>query len=270
MLSDEILSRLDIVPLDELKIHEQTVPANLHSLRETMLNLGKLVDPIIIDREHKIVLDGNHRRQVLEVLKVENAIVQPVDYKDPQIKIGGWHIATKKLKFEDISAHPTDLDAGFKALQNMSASLMAITKENGVKKAKLIKCDKPDLQAIFTQQENYLKEKLEIENIKDKSNGSLIFIEDSRMDYFLDNDYLVFARKIFTKDEVIKEALAGRPLPPKSTRHMIPNRIIRLNFRLGYLNETPDQARMLLADLLKKRVKYGSARYYTEPVIVLY
>ena len=67
--------------------------------------------------------------------------------KDPEIKIGGWHIATKKLKFEDISAESTDLDSGFKALQGMSASLMAITKENGEKKAKLIKCDKPDLQS---------------------------------------------------------------------------------------------------------------------------
>ena len=235
-----------------------------------MLNLGKLVDPIIIDKEHKIVLDGNHRRQVLEQLKVENAIVQPVDYKDPSIKIGGWYIATKKIKFEDIKAETTDLESGFEALQQISAYLMAITKENGEKKAKLLKCDKKDLQSVFALQEDYFKEVLGIENIKDKSNGSLEFIEDSRIDYYLDNGYIVFARKLFTKEEVIKEALAGRPLPPKSTRHIIPSRIIRLNFRLGYLNETPEQAHMLLCELLKKRVKYGSARYYIEPVIVLY
>lgn len=269
MLSDEILSRLDIIPLESLKIHEQTVPANLHSLRETMLNLGKLVDPIIIDKEHKIVLDGNHRRQVLEILKVENAIVQPVDYKDESIQIGGWYIATKKLAFEQIDGQETQLQVGFDALQDMSASFMAIVKKDGQKKAKLIISQKKDLQSIFSQQEEFLKKSLKIEDVKEK-NSSIVFIEDSRLDYFLENGYLVFARKIFSKDEVITEALAGRPLPPKSTRHMIPSRIIRLNFRLGYLNETPQQAHMLLSDLLKKRVKYGSARYYTEPVIVLY
>jgi len=269
MLSDEILSKLDIVPLDTLKIHEQTVPANLHSLRETMLNLGKLVDPIIIDKEHRIVLDGNHRRQILEILKVENAIVQPVDYKDSSIQIGGWYIATRDVKFDSINGDPTSLELGFESLQNLSATFMAISRQSGQKKAKLILSPKKDLQAVFAHQEQFLKDSLGISDLNEK-NGSLAFIEDSRLDYFLENGYIVFARKIFTKEEVIREALAGRPLPPKSTRHMIPNRIIRLNFRLGYLNENPETAHMLLAELLKKRVKYGSARYYTEPVIVLY
>jgi len=269
MLSEEILSLLDIVPLDTLKIHEQTVLANLHALRETMLNLGKLVDPLIIDKKHRIVLDGNHRRQVLEILKVENAIVQPIDYLDPNIKIGGWYIATKDLKFEDVKAETVDLDTGLNALNDLSASLMAISGSGSNKNAKLISCDKKDLRSVFLQQEDYLKQALKIENIREK-NGSIAFIEDSRVDYYLQNGYTVFARKIFTKQEVIQEALAKRPLPPKSTRHMIPNRIIRLNFRLGYLNESTEQAHILLNEMLKKRVKYGSARYYTEPVIVLY
>lgn len=269
MLSDEILSRLDIIPLETLKIHEQTVPANLHSLRETMLNLGKLVDPIIIDRQHRIVLDGNHRRQVLEHLKLENAIVQPVDYMDSSIKIGGWYIATKNLDFDSIKAELISLEAGLNSLQDLSATFMAISLQNGKKEAKLIPSPKKDLQSVFAHQEKFLKDSLGLESITER-NGSLAFIEDSRVDYFLNNGYTVLARKIFTKEEVIQEALAGRPLPPKSTRHMIPNRIIRLNFRLGYLNETPEAAHMLLAESLKKRVKYGSARYYTEPVIVLY
>ncbi len=162
-----------------------------------------------------------------------------------------------------------DLQTGLDALGNMSASLMAISSTSTSKSAKLISCEKKDLKAVFSSQEQYLKDALKIDNIREK-NGSIAFIEDSRVDYYLQNGYTIFARKIFTKEEVISEALAGRPLPPKSTRHMITNRIIRLNFRLGYLNETTEQAHLLLGEMLKKRVKYGSARYYTEPVIVLY
>lgn len=272
MLAEELISKLQILPLEDLKIHEQTIPQNLRSLRETMLNLGRLVDPLIIDKEHKIVLDGNHRRQVLELLKTENAICQPVDYMDPSIRIGGWHLAAKNINFDSISAEKVDKSQGFHSLQKMQSSFMAISKKGKCEECKLIPSSSQNLHAIAKEQEQFLSCSMgggfSLEN---NGNGSqIIFIEDNRMGYFLENGYTVLARRIFSKEEVIKEAVAGRPLPPKSTRHMIPNRIIRLNFRLGYLNEPIETSSLLLQEMIKKRVKHGSARYYTEPVIVLY
>ena len=86
----------------------------------------------------------------------------------------------------------------------------------------------------------------------------------------MEKGYSVLYRRPYSKDEIIKEAVAGRPLPPKSTRHIIPNRIIRLNFHLGHLNDTKETAMRMLTETVNRRVKYGSARYYTEPVIVMY
>ena len=270
MLAEDILSRLEIVPVEDLKIHEQTVEQNLTALRETMLNLGKLVDPLIVDKKHKIVLDGNHRRMVLEILKSENAVCQMVDYSDTSIHIGGWHIATQELSFDKIKGESVGFEQGFGALQSMDASFMAIAKVNGKKMCKLIPSQEKKLEAINAQQEELICSWLGMGPQEKPNNGQLMFIEDNRAETYLDSGYTVLARKIFSKNEVIKEALAGRPLPPKSTRHMIPNRIVRLNFRLGYLNESPESASILLREMVKKRVKYGSARYYTEPVIVLY
>ncbi|MFA5108744.1 MAG: hypothetical protein WC492_04410 [Candidatus Micrarchaeia archaeon] len=270
MLAEDILSRLEILPLESLKIHEQTVEQNLTALRETMLNLGKLVDPLIVDRKHKIVLDGNHRRMVLELLKSENAVCQMVDYSDPSIHIGGWHIAAHELSFGKIKGESVSFEQGFDALQSMDASFMAIAKVNGEKMCKLIPSQEKTLDSISAHQEELIRSWLGVESSEKPLNGQVMFIEDNRAETFLDSGYTVLARKIFSKQEVIKEALAGRPLPPKSTRHMIPNRIIRLNFRLGYLNESAESASILLREMVKKRVKYGSARYYTEPVIVLY
>ncbi|MFH1306793.1 MAG: hypothetical protein ABIH83_04040 [Candidatus Micrarchaeota archaeon] len=272
MLADEILSRLEILPLENLKMHEQVIPENLDALREKMLNLGRLVDPLIVDNKNHIVLDGNHRKQVLEILKADNAVCQMVDYSSPEIKIGGWHIATNKINPEDVEGEKTDKATGIKALQKMDASFMLISKKGKKEECTLIPSPKKDLHAIAKSQDEFLKNLFGIENslTENNHNGHIIFIEDSRLEYFLKNGYSVFTRRIFTKKEVVKEASAGRPLPPKSTRHMIPNRIVRLNFRLGYLNETPANAQILLREMVKKRVKYGSARYYTEPVIVLY
>ena len=69
MLAEDIITKLQIVPLEKLRAHEETIQYNYQKLRESMLNLGRLVDPLIVDSKHFIVIDGNHRRKVLEMIK---------------------------------------------------------------------------------------------------------------------------------------------------------------------------------------------------------
>ena len=275
MLAEEILDRLSILPIDSLKIHEQTLPANERNLRESMLNLGRIVDPIIVDEKHRVVLDGNHRRAVLASLKTENAICQVVDYNDPEIEIGGWYLATKTLPLSRMGkGESVDFNAGQSALENMDAAFMLVSRKENKDTCTLFPSSAPKLRTVIDDQRRM------VDSLRGKKDGEpeegngpladLHFVEDSRLEYFLEHGYSVLVRRNFTKQEVITEASAGRPLPPKSTRHMIPNRIIRLNFHLGYLNESPETAWAVLSEQVRKRVRYGSARYYTEPVIVLY
>ena len=48
----EILNMLDIIPTEKLLQHEQVIEKNLLALRESMLNMGRLVDPIIVEKKH--------------------------------------------------------------------------------------------------------------------------------------------------------------------------------------------------------------------------
>ncbi len=282
MLAEEILSSLQILPLDTLRIHEQTIPENERNLRETMLNLGRLVDPIIVDQKNSVVLDGNHRRAVLAALKAEHAVCQVVDYNSSDIRVGGWYLATQSLPLERMGkAESVDRAAGQAALDRMDAAFLIVKRKNGVDSFSLLPSSERKLPTMLADQRKYLgmlkgAGHADTGGNGDNGNGEngnnhdLHFIEDSRLDYFLERGYSVLMRRVFTKEEIIREAVAGRPLPPKSTRHMIPNRIIRLNFHLGYLNEPPEAAWNYLSEQVKKRVRYGSARYYTESVIVLY
>ncbi|MFH1095666.1 MAG: hypothetical protein V1728_05610 [Candidatus Micrarchaeota archaeon] len=270
MLAEEIIEKLSILPVEGLKIHEQTIEANVRALRETMLNHGRLVDPLVVDREHHVVLDGNHRREVLSQLKAENAVCQAVDYDDPSIRIGAWYLAVKSAP-AGLLDHGENVDpaAGFEALQRMDATFMRMSQKGGSRQCTLIPSAGKNLSAVLREQEEAVSRLTNGHKVN--GNGdSLVYVEDSRIDYFLQEGYTVFARRTFTKEEIIREAVAGRPLPPKSTRHLIPNRIIRLNFHLGHLNEPKEVSEQLLIDMVKKRVLYGSARYYTEPVIVMY
>lgn len=275
MLAEEILSKLDILPLEGLKIHEQTIPENVRALRETMLNLGRLVDPLIVDGKHKVVLDGNHRRQVLEDLQSQHAVCQVVDYDDPAIKIGGWWPATLSLPAEKLGGEKVDRAAGMAALERMEACFLMIKKNGQREECRLFSSSEKKLRAVIDDQEALLAKLRGLGGAAAQTDGngngsSIAYIEDIRSPYFLEKGYWVMARRTFRKEEIVSEATAGRPLPPKSTRHLIPNRIIRLNFHLGYLNESHETAIQLLTEMVHKRVKYGSARYYTEPVIVLY
>lgn len=272
MLAEEILDKLKILPLDSLKIHEQTIEPNFRALRETMLNLGRIVDPIIVDSQHHVVLDGNHRRQVLEDLKCEHAVCQVVDYMDPSIGIGGWYLAAKGseiAKKYGLGGEKVDLSEGRAALERMEACAMLVEGTAGSNDCRIFPSLERNLHSVLAGQRE-LFGKITANPGDVPNNGSLMFIEDVRSHLFLEKGYSVFERRAYKKEEVIAEAIAGRPLPPKSTRHMIPNRIIRLNFHLGYLNETQERAEQILTEIVRKRVKYGSARYYTEPVIVMY
>lgn len=273
MMAEEILERLSILPLDSLRIHEQTIDANFRALRETMLNLGRIVDPLIVDAKHRVVLDGNHRRQVLDDLKCENAVCQMVDYGDPSIQVKGWYLAVPELDLNtkySLGGEMVDMETGMAALGRMDASMLLVQK-NGKEECALFKSPDRKLGAILEEQKRIIsKIPCKWANETNGNGDCVAYIEDVRAQLFLEKNYSVLYRRPYTKEEIVKEAAAGRPLPPKSTRHIIPNRIIRLNFHLGYLNEDPQAAWKILTDIVRKRVKHGSARYYTEPVIVMY
>jgi len=270
MIAEDIINRLAVVEIEKLKIHEEVVEPNLTNLKETMLNTGKLVDPIIIDDKYNIVLDGNHRRMILEELKANYVICQPVDYSDPRIKIGGWYIATKDIEFDQIDAPKIDFEQGLQELNEYKAYMLVAKKNASKIEYKILESSYKNFDGVIKEQKEFFKQRIGEDISTKNGNGNTLFIEDIRKDLFLEKGYTVFLRKIYTKEEVVKTILAGKIFPPKSTRHQIPERVLRINFRLGYLNESKESIQMHLDEMIKKRVKYGSARYYTEPVIVLY
>jgi hypothetical protein len=263
MLVDDLMGRLDVLPLNELIAHEQTIEKNLKDLKEVMLNIGRLVDPLIVDKRTKIVLDGMHRRRVLELLECVNVPCQVVDYGDKSITIGGWFIAMKETPrwLAELKGEEVDYEQGIGELNNMNAYFMLVKKEGSVKKCRMFNSDKKNLR------ENMAEQNTIISRLGDKDAS---FVSDDRVDELLDKGFSMLVRRVFTKKDVVSEALAGRPFPPKSTRHMIPERIIRLNIPLGWLSEDREVIRRLMEDMIKRRAIEGFVRRYTEPVLVIY
>jgi hypothetical protein len=114
----------------------------------------------------------------------------------------------------------------------------------------------------MVEEQNYVLSLLE--------KGSVDYVQDEEIQMHLQGGRAVFYRRAYTKEEIIKAAQAHMPFPPKSTRHRINGRIIRLNMRLGWLHHSREEAAAELKRMLTHRVYEGNVRKYYEPVIVIY
>jgi hypothetical protein len=216
-----------------------------------------------VDNKTGLVLDGNHRLKVLEIIECTHAVCQVVDYMSDEITVGAWYPSlTLKpdeiFKLDSIKHEKVDYEAGKKAIDSLKAPFMVVSKDNG---CHLLNPGSYKLLEMVEEQ-NYI----------------FSLIEKSAVDYIPMEEFQnhvnagksVLYRRTYSKQEIIKTAQAHTPFPPKSTRHMIPGRIIRLNMKLGWLNRSKDEATAELHRMLRNRVYSGNVRKYYEPVIVIY
>lgn len=115
----EMLNCLEIRETNSVLGHEQTVSPNLKKLKEAMLNIGHLVDPLIVDRETGVVLDGHHRLKVLQVIECPYLVCQTVDYNRNDITLGTWYPSVTESidaisKLDSIKLEKVDLAEGKK------------------------------------------------------------------------------------------------------------------------------------------------------------
>ena len=264
MLAEEIINKLQIVPTEKLLLHEEIIPYNFQKLRETMLNTGRLVDPIIVESKHYVVIDGNHRKRVLDYIKCPNAACQVIDYESPEVTVGSWFPASKTVEPDQIpgfAPEAVDFEQGMRELKNLEGTFMYVKKIDGKVQCFLYNSNGKTLPEVISHQREFMG-KLDGRDVQS--------IADDKTEEYLEQGYAVFCRRGYSKPEIVAESVAGRQMPPKSTRHMIPDRIIRLNVPLGWLSETPEVAKEMTDSMLRRRLNEGSIRRYTEPVIVLY
>lgn len=261
-LVEEMLKSIEIREVKSLLSHEQVISQNLKKLKEAMLNIGHLVDPLIVDNKTGLVLDGNHRLKVLEIIECPHAACQLVDYMSDEIKVGTWYpVVTLKpeqiFKLDSLKHEKVDYKTGKEAIEKLKAPFMLVSKEEHY----LINPGDYKLMEMVEEQ-NYILSLLE--------RGLIDYIPEEERAEVTELSRSIFLRRSYTKEEIVKTAKAHTPFPPKSTRHLIPGRIIRLNMKLGWLNRSKEEAQFELRRMLESRVYGGNVRKYYEPVIVIY
>lgn len=80
----------EILPIEGLKAHEATNPLLLRTVIEVIREEGRIRHPILVERDHHIILDGHHRYKALLALGCRRAPAYVVDYSSDSIQLSTW------------------------------------------------------------------------------------------------------------------------------------------------------------------------------------
>jgi len=78
----------ELVPVKNLRPLEYVFPNHLKNLTKMIYSDGVMKHPLIVEKEHNIVLDGSHRYIFLLHESFKFAPVIYVDYSSPHIRVG--------------------------------------------------------------------------------------------------------------------------------------------------------------------------------------
>ncbi len=229
---------LKAIPLSEVLIHEKTIPDRVNYLTEKIKIQGYLKNPVIVVKKGDkfIVIDGNHRIEALRSLSARTVIAQVFNYSE--IRVEAWNRI---------------IETDFSTLKK----LLPVDKKYGrnecwiVYRGEKYGLNLDRISAIETIER--LRKRLEIKYALDTSSS-----------------YPVFCYRPFSKKEILESALKMKPLPPKSTRHILPYRILGIRFPLKKLIEgDQEKSAGFLDELIKLRQREGSIREYPERILML-
>ncbi len=276
-ISSSTLSfRLSLVELEELKPHEEVIEKVVQALSEEIRDTRVVHDPLMVDQDDYVILDGMHRYNSLKQLNCRFAPCCLLDYDSPQIKVGSWFrlftvsdptklteavLGEMKLEYSRKRVDPSIMDYDTETLiltgdgdvYSFPSSLDSFERcRIATRVEKRIVNDGHDV--------TYLSEAVAMQHLKSGQAN------------------LVIALPVFSKGEIREFGLERRLLPHKVTRHVIPSRPLEIDAPLELLlnpNISCQEANRKLGDLLARRKvekkppgSVVDGRHYDEELLV--
>lgn len=111
---DSIISRVQLVDIAPLRRYEQTDPTKVGEIEQSLRLTEVLINPVIVDPERQLLIDGHHRVQAFESLGLSRIPAFTVDYFSDDLTVKGWNHATAAEPAEMLAAieRPRSSDEG--------------------------------------------------------------------------------------------------------------------------------------------------------------
>lgn len=238
-IRDEVEVTIRLEKLDSLKPHEKTDPKAVDQLAQEIETDGIQKDPIIVEKESRVVLDGMHRLAALKKLSCKNALSYFVPYKD--VRVDRWYRSL-------ISNQAIPTIQFLESMQRLDKFNIEYTDdpqeaEKFVKESKaagaLITKDK----SILISNKDAVKDLVEIYNhlelieILFKLHFSIRTRYCAKVEIERNDVVGVLVPPLVNKKDVITAAKSGVLFPLKSTRHILKIRPLSIDLPLSFLQD---------------------------------
>jgi len=233
--SSNISFQISLIDIDSLKPHEEVIDALVDSLADAVKLQGNVRDPIIVDQEELVILDGMHRHDSLKRLNCRFAPCCLVNYDNPLIKVGSWFrlfnvreaesTAEKLLKDRGLQYERKPFDRENPTQEPLTIILTG----NGNRYSLISSLDLTE----------FSKTAVILEKALVKQGHHADYLSDSLALQALRVGHanLVISLPVFSKNQIREYGMRGPLLPHKVTRHVMPSRPLRINTPLSILTD---------------------------------
>jgi len=251
--SSTLAFKLSLIEIGELKPHEEVVEKSVEQLANKIMSQAVVRDPLLVDQESLVILDGMHRLSSLKTLKCCFAPCCLLDYDNERIKVGSWYrlfnvdradkvaeeilktnaldYSKQKTTFTKISNNPQAI------VMTVDGSTYSVPDADPVKEARTAVLLEKEMVKTGHRVE-YLSEEMAIQHLRSREVT------------------LVIATPIFTKEQIRRCGINRNLLPHKVTRHVIPSRPLNINVPLSLLRDpgiSRCEANLKLKEILSLR-----------------
>ena len=219
--------------------HEETRPNILSELSRCIARQGYFSQPVMVDRDSLVVLDGTHRVSALKNLHCLRIPACLVNYSDPSIDLGAWYrtfrtsqsiesliASMTELGFDSSSS--SSLDDALNGLKYRGITAILASNNKSYTVGSGIKRIEESYDVI-----NLIEEALVAEGCSVRYETEVESMKKLRLGWV----DLVLMTPLIKKSEVMGVAKSGRLFSPKATRHLIPARPINIEVPLDLLTD---------------------------------
>jgi hypothetical protein len=260
---------LKLLKASGVMLHEEVEESRYERLYNRLQDEGVLYNPLIVGRyKNKYVLiDGANRYQALKKLGAKTILAQIVDYKSDELKLKSWYHFVNNMTFDDLKIYLEGRGLKYSKwniksrLDKLNYIGVAGASGKGIKIKLSKKLDEmlKSLSAINKYYENnfgYTR----IDSDADLSNLKRVFPGSG----------LLFVFPMFPKQQIVKIAANENKVPAGITRHLLPNRVLRIKFEIEKLmtDENLDGRNKELDLLIRQKAESKKVRLYKEPLLI--
>ena len=268
--ADQPLPTLRIVAAEEVHLHEDADPRRVAGLVEQLATEGVLRNPPLaaaLPGGGYIILDGANRTSALRQLDLPHHLLQIVEYAAPEVRLEVWHHLLREdghalTRFLPANAL-IDIPSADGLRQDLEDGRLAcgLITENGVQGVGSERPFPARVAALRAVVGAY-NGRVPIYRVRTTDLAVL------RSEYDRIGVLVVFPR--FSKDEILHLAALPEKLPTGITRHVIPNRALRVNLPLDVLRGrgSREEKNAVLHDLIHARLLAHRVRVYPEPTVL--